>query len=80
MSLPARKNNEYPAILRLTISKDRLTAEMSDGREVSIPIAWFHALAEATQKQRNHFEISPAGYGIHWPDLDEDISVKAFLT
>jgi hypothetical protein len=80
MSLPARKSNEYPAIVHLEISDDRLTAQMSDGREVSIPIAWFNTLATATQEELRHFEISPAGYGIHWPDLDEDISVKAFLT
>jgi len=52
---------------------------MSDGREVTIPIAWFSRLALATKKELHNFEISPSGYGIHWPDLDEDISVKAFL-
>jgi hypothetical protein len=52
---------------------------MSDGREVSIPIAWFPRLLEASKEQLERFTISPSGYGLHWPDLDEDISVRAFL-
>jgi len=61
------------------IGKDTITAVMSDGREVSIPVAWFDRLASATRKQLDQLQISPGGYGIHWPDIDEDISVKAFL-
>lgn len=79
MSLPARKDKTYPEIIDLRIGEDVITAVMSDGREVSIPIAWFSRLANATKKQLEQFEISPGGYGIHWPTIDEDISVKAFL-
>lgn len=61
------------------IGKDKVIAVMSDGREVSVPTAWFERLANATQKQLQNFVISPGGYGIHWPDIDEDISIKAFL-
>ncbi|HCU23609.1 MAG TPA: DUF2442 domain-containing protein, partial [Deltaproteobacteria bacterium] len=61
------------------IQNDKVTAFMSDGREVSIPTAWFSLLSQATQKQLKNYEISPGGYGIHWPDIDEDISVKAFF-
>jgi len=56
-----------------------LKATISDGRIVSIPIAWFERLRSAPEKHLNNFEISPSGYGIHWPDLDEDISIKAFV-
>lgn len=79
MSLVARKNNTYPAILKVKVSQDKIFAVMSDGREVSIPTAWFIRLANAKLKRLENFKISPGGYGIHWPDLDEDISIKAFF-
>lgn len=79
MSSTAEKSKVYPAITGLKIGADSITATMSDGREVAIPIAWFPRLLGATMKQLENFEISPSGYGIHWPDVDEDISVKAFL-
>ena len=79
MSSPSRKIKNYPSIVDLKIGNDTITSVMSDGREVSIPIAWFPRLAKATKAQLKKFKISPSGYGIHWPDIDEDISVKAFL-
>ncbi len=79
MNLPAKKNKNYPAIINIKIGKNTLTAAMSDGREVSIPLAWFSRLAGAKRKQLDNYHISPGGYGIHWPDIDEDISIKAFL-
>ena len=79
MSLPARKNKAYPAIIKLKTGRNTITAVLSDGREVTIPLAWFSRLAGATKKQLSNYRISPAGYGIHWPDIDEDISIKAFL-
>ncbi len=79
MSLAVKKVNNLPAIIQVSVSDDKISANMSDGREVSIPIAWFSRLMNATTAQRTKFEISPGGYGIHWPDLDEDISIKAFL-
>lgn len=66
--------------MHVQIGKDKIIAFMSDGREVSIPTAWFVRLANATVKQLTNFKVSPGGYGIHWPDLDEDISVKAFFS
>ena len=53
---------------------------LSDGREISIPTSWFPRLANAKQSQLKKFVISPGGYGIHWPDIDEDISIKAFIS
>ncbi len=73
------KNIHYPLIINVEIGEDVVIAKMSDGRTISIPLAWFEKLSSATKKQLSHFEISPAGYGIHWPDIDEDISVKAFI-
>lgn len=79
MNLALKKNKAYPAIMKVQIDKNKITALMSDGREVSIPTAWFVRLTNATLKQLKNFEVSPSGYGIHWPDVDEDISVKSFL-
>lgn len=67
------------SILGIKITEDFLTAQISDGREVSIPIAWFPRLMGAKPDQLARYEISPSGYGIHWPDLDEDISIKTFI-
>ena len=52
---------------------------MSDGRIISIPIAWFPRLLNTSKDQLTNFKISPSGYGIHWPEIDEDISIKAFI-
>ena len=82
MSSLAKKNKPeriYPAIKDLKIGKDIITAILDDGREVSIPIAWSERLSNASVAQLKNFEIDPYGYGIHWPDVDEDISVKAFI-
>lgn len=72
-------NPDELSILKLTVTEDMLTATISDGRIISIPVAWFERLRNGTLEQLKNFEISPSGYGIHWPDIDEDISVKAFL-
>lgn len=79
MSLAAKKVRQYPAITGVVVDADQLKAILSDGREVSIPLSWFPKLLNADSTQRMKFEISPSGYGIYWPDLDEDISVKVFL-
>lgn len=68
-----------PSILGVSFSKDLMSVTLSDGRIISIPLAWYPRLASAKLKQLKHFEISPSGYGIHWPDLDEDLSVYGFL-
>ncbi len=70
---------EELSILRLKVQGDVLTAVISDGRIVSIPIAWFQRLQNASEEDLLNFKISPNGYGIHWPSLDEDISIKSFI-
>ena len=61
-----------PSILDVSFSKDLMNVVLSDGRIISIPLAWYARLLK-------RYEISPSGYGIHWPDLDEDLSVYGFL-
>jgi hypothetical protein len=52
---------------------------MMDGRTISVPLAWYPRLSEGTPDQRTHWEICGGGYGIHWPELDEDLSIEGML-
>jgi len=58
---------------------DHLHVALTDGREVSVPLAWFPRLRSATPGQRSVYRLLGRGAGIHWPELDEDISVQALL-
>jgi len=68
-----------PAAERVTITKDSLTVDLSDGRTISVPLAWFPRLLRATQQERKHWKMIGKGQGIHWEDIDEDISVEGLL-
>jgi hypothetical protein len=59
--------------------KDKIHVRLRDGREISVPLGWFPKLKEASPKQRKNWRLIGKGIGIHWPDLDEDISVSALL-
>ena len=61
------------------VTDDTLTFELTDGRTISAPILWYPRLACATPEERNHWEFIGRGIGVHWPDLDEDISVEGLL-
>jgi hypothetical protein len=71
-------NNE-PRIATLQVTDDSIIARLSDGRTISVPLTWSWRLSEATVRQRNKFEILGSGQGVHWPDLDEDISAWGML-
>ena len=58
----------------------RVYVESNDGRIVGSPLAWFPRLQHATPEQRSHFELVGGGYGIHWNELDEDLTAEGFLT
>ena len=60
----------------ITITEDTLTVELSDGRTISIPLTWYPRLLHGTLVERNTWRLIGNGEGIHWPDLDEDISVE----
>ncbi|MCB0174912.1 MAG: DUF2442 domain-containing protein [Anaerolineae bacterium] len=66
-------------ITMVTVTDDTLSVDLEDGRSISIPIGWYPRLAYGTPAERANFQISGAGYGIHWPDLDEDIGVEGIL-
>ena len=57
----------------------RLSVDLMDGRTISVPIAWYPRLASATDESLANWEIAGGGYGIHWPDLDEDLSTEGLL-
>jgi hypothetical protein len=68
-----------PRVVTVTVTEDTLSVDLEDGRTISVPIGWYPRLAHGTPVERLHFQISGAGYGIHWPDLDEDIGVEGLL-
>ena len=63
----------------VTITDDELIVGLMDGRSVSVPLAWFPRLAEALPAQRAHWQIAGGGFGIHWPEIDEDLSTEGLL-
>jgi Protein of unknown function (DUF2442) len=61
------------------VMDDRIVVVLADGRELAAPLAWFPRLADATPEQRRNWRLIGRGHGIHWPDVDEDISVASLL-
>lgn len=68
-----------PRITGIRVSNEAITAELADGRAISVPLAWSWRLSDATPEQRANWRIVGAGEGIHWPDIDEDISLRGML-
>lgn len=66
-------------VREVEISDDTLTAHLKDGRSVSCPLLWYPSLAKASSDERQNYRLIGDGTGIHWPDLDEDISVRGML-
>ena len=64
---------------KVTLTEDTLTAELDDGRTISVPLAWYPRLMDATPSERDNVQLIGSGEGIHWPDLDEDVSVENLL-
>ena len=61
------------------LSEDTISVDLVDGRTISAPLAWYPRLLHATPQQRMNWKIAGAGYCIHWPDLDEDLSTQGLL-
>ena len=66
-------------VVNISVTEDTLSVDLEDGRTIAVPITWYPRLAYGTPQERANFQISSAGYGIHWPDLDEDIGVEGLL-
>ncbi len=76
MSIAANKDARIASI---EVTDDLITARLVDGRTISVPLVWSWRLANATEAQRNNFEILGNGEGVHWPDIDEDLSARGML-
>lgn len=77
MSISAVEVDERVADVRVT--DDALELRLRDGRTISAPLTWFPRLASAPAGARTVWEVSAAGYGVHWPEIDEDLSVAGLL-
>jgi hypothetical protein len=77
MNISARITDERVADVRCT--DDDLIVDLMDGRTISVPLAWYPRLLKASTEQRAQWEKSAAGYGIHWPAIDEDLSTEGLL-
>jgi hypothetical protein len=63
----------------VSVSEHTLSADLADGRTITVPLAWYPRLLHATAAERADWKISGGGYGIHWPSLDEDLSSEGLL-
>jgi Protein of unknown function (DUF2442) len=77
MGILALKADERVAEVGFTA--DSLCVSLMDGRTISVPLAWYPKLLHASAEQRKNWKIAGGGYGIHWPDLDEDLSTEGML-
>ena len=68
-----------PRIASVEVTDEEIIATLVDGRRISVPLAWSWRLSDATVEQRKHYELIGSGEGIHWPDIDEDLSAKGML-
>jgi hypothetical protein len=69
-----------PATARnVVVTDESVTVELDDGRTISVPVAWYPRLLHATPEERNNWRLIAKGEGIHWSDLDEDISIENIL-
>ena len=68
-----------PRVIHVIVTDDTVSVDLEDGRTIAVPIVWYPRLAYGTPEERANFQVSGAGYGIHWPGLDEDIGVEGLL-
>lgn len=66
-------------VKNVNLTEDALSVDLIDGRTIVVPLAWYPRLLHATNDQRNNWEICGGGYGIHWPEVDEDLSTEGLL-
>ena len=71
---------EIPSAENVTVTEDTLSVDLSDGRTISVPVAWYPRLSHASPKEREKWELIGRGHGIHWEEIDEDISVEGLIS
>ncbi len=77
-SFPQKNESDYVAVA-VKVDDDFLTVVLSDGREIRVPLEFYPRLRNASEHQRSKFELIGLGTGIHWPDIDEDLSVTGIV-
>ena len=77
MGILALAADERVAALRCT--DDTLSVDLMDGRTITVPLVWYPRLANASKAQRENWQVRGGGYGIHWPDVDEDLNTEGLL-
>lgn len=77
MGITATRADER--VRTVTFTDDAFTVELMDGRSITTPLVWFPRLLHASAAQRQNWQVIGAGYGLHWPDVDEDISTEGLL-
>jgi hypothetical protein len=75
----SRAEQRTPSAVGIAIEDDALRVDLSDGRTVTVPLGWYPRLAYGNLRERRNWRLIGAGEGIHWPDLDEDVSVEGVL-
>ena len=70
---------ESPTAENASVTEDTLSVDLSDGRTISVPLAWYPRLLHASRQERDNWRLVGKGHGIHWEDVDEDISVAGLL-
>ena len=78
-SLPNAGPNSGERVRDVYFSDDALAVDLLDGCTITVPLTWYPRLKNATPEQRSRWKVSGAGYGIHWPDIDEDLSTAGLL-
>jgi hypothetical protein len=71
--------NPGARVMNVSYTDDNLVVELEDGRCISMPLAWYPGLLHATQTERDDWQVAGGGFGIHWPSIDEDLSVEGLL-
>lgn len=66
-------------VKHVRFTRDAMSVDLMDGRTITVPLTWYPSLLHASVKQRNNWQPCAAGFGIHWPDLDEDLSTQGLL-
>ena len=78
-TLSAMVTLSIPRAIKVIVTDDTLSVDFEDGRTISVPIGWYPRLAYGTPAERANVQIGGAGFGFHWPDLDEDLGVEGLL-
>ena len=78
-SASSAHSNTDERVLDIQFTDDAISVSLRDGRVITVPLVWYPRLLDATVSQRNNWKIASGGYGIHWPDIDEDLSTEGLL-